>query len=119
MDCPDESDENECEVCRIPDKKYKKEYKPRPLDGQDSLAIRVSLKVNSVDSVRELESVYQVRFALGVMWYDKRLDFYNLHQRKVSYREGQVHVRRSTLFRPDSSTRVYFKIHCIMSTLGV
>ena len=85
IDCEDESDESGCQTCRIP-QKYKQAYKPRPKQGDDSLAVRVSIRIYSIDSIQELKSEYEVSFGLEVSWFDKRLEFYNLHAMlKVGY----------------------------------
>lgn len=77
MDCPDRSDEADCDIIKV-DSSYIKEYPPRALDGTRRLPVNVSIDLLSILEIREVDHAINVQFMLEMTWRDQRLRMHNL-----------------------------------------
>ena len=75
-DCPDLSDEKDCDLLRI-DPDYKNELFPRSPDN-GALPIFVSVEILSLPKIDTLALTFTADFYLQMRWVDPRLTFYDL-----------------------------------------
>ena len=78
--CDDQSDEENCQKVII-SKKYPKNNIPYKISQQKQvikLKTNVSVKINEILSISEVDSKFSLKFALYMSWVDNRLAFQNL-----------------------------------------
>ena len=78
VDCPDSSDEKDCDVLRVPDD-YRSQIFPIMSSG-DPLLVTVNVTILAFPEINTLELSYTVDFILLMQWIDPRLQFYNLRE---------------------------------------
>ena len=76
FECKDDSDENDCETLVINESSYRKRLPPISLSEKTS--ITVSVIVDSVTKVDELEMTFKARLKIYLQWRDERITFKNL-----------------------------------------
>ena len=76
FECKDDSDENDCETLVIQESSYRKGLPPISLSGKTSIA--VSVTVDSVTKIDELEMTFKARLQIYLQWRDERITFKNL-----------------------------------------
>ena len=74
--CEDQSDEESCKSFKIDTSTYSK-INP-PIDKEMKLAVNVSMVIEKIDNVKELEMSLDAKFLLKLEWYDSRLSYKNL-----------------------------------------
>ena len=80
LDCPDRSDEIECNLIHFHDA-YLKEIPPSPKFGQ-TLQVNVTLNLLSILEIREVDNRIDLQFGMQLTWHDKRLSMQNLKHDK-------------------------------------
>ena len=75
-DCPDLSDEKDCDLLRLDDD-YKNELFPRSPDN-NALYIFVSVEILALPKIDTLGLTFTADFDLNMRWVDPRLTFYDL-----------------------------------------
>ena len=78
LDCPDRSDEIDCDLIEFHNA-YLKEIPPPPLKGK-TLSVNVTVNLLSILEIREVESRIDLQFGLQSTWFDTRLSMQNLKQ---------------------------------------
>ena len=74
IDCPDDdSDEQNCIMLSL-NNTYRKTYSPT----KDKVKVNISIHVQSVSNIKELDMTYDVRVRIKFKWFDPRLTFRNL-----------------------------------------
>ena len=63
---------------------YRKSYVPKPPNGLEKLDVGIHITVQTIDSIQELKSSYQIRLIMGIAWKDTRLMFLNLRPNERS-----------------------------------
>ncbi len=76
-DCKDESDESKCNVVKISDDIYHKEY-PAISEEKKVTLVSVNISVIYIDNLEEAGMTFSVKIKIQLKWYDSRLKFYNL-----------------------------------------
>ena len=76
--CPDKSDEIDCEIITF-DKSYLKEVPPPAIDSS-TLPVNVSIDVLSIIDIAEVESRITLQFRMALTWTDTRLTMLNLKE---------------------------------------
>ena len=76
FECIDDSDEKDCETLVINESSYRKRLPPISLAGKTP--ITVSVIVDSVTKIDELEMTFKARLKIYLQWRDERLTFKNL-----------------------------------------
>ena len=78
-DCRDKSDEGNCK--RVKKKAtYQKFIVPPPAagSGNDKINVKISVDIESIMEINEVDGIFQVQFNLLMKWFDSRLSFLNL-----------------------------------------
>ena len=79
VDCYDSSDEDNCFSFKtFPG--YKKHLVPPPLGNSSKLLVNVSIIINQILDIDEIEGIFRVAFDLHTVWVDKRLRYMNLKE---------------------------------------
>ena len=74
IDCPDDnSDEQNC-IMFTTDKTYRKTYSPT----KERVKVNVSIHIQSVSNIKELDMEFDVRLRVKFKWFDQRVTFRNL-----------------------------------------
>ncbi len=76
-ECTDESDESNCDVVKISEDIYHKEY-PAIFDLKKVTPVSVNISVIYIDNLEETGMTLSVKVRIRLKWYDGRLKFYNL-----------------------------------------
>ena len=77
-DCADVSDEKQCRIVALDEKRYiKDDPPPPPLQGQ-KLGVELSMVIKNILDINEVQQVLALKFDLKQVWLDSRLQFYNL-----------------------------------------
>jgi len=76
-ECKDESDESNCNVVKISDDIYHKEY-PAISEEKKVTLVSVNISVIYIDNLEETGMTFSVKIKIRLKWYDSRLKFYNL-----------------------------------------
>ena len=76
--CPDKSDEKDCEQVTL-DEAYKGEKYPI-LDSGEPLALYVNISILSFPDIDTIQSTYLVDFVISMRWLDPRLTYKNLKE---------------------------------------
>ena len=76
-DCPDYSDEKNCDILRI-DSGYKPELFPRNPDGYSAMDIHIRVEILAFPVIDTLGLSFTADFNLLMNWMDPRLTFYDL-----------------------------------------
>ena len=82
-DCSDSSDEKDCAILKIDKTTYIREYPPIVVDENYEpikVSIDISLDIEKILSIDEIEGIFSVAFQLHTVWFDKRLTFMNLKE---------------------------------------
>ena len=77
-DCPDKTDEKDCEQLTVPDE-YKGEKYPI-LNSGEPLELFVNISILSFPDINTLQSTYLVDFVISMRWLDPRLSYKNLKE---------------------------------------
>ena len=77
-DCPDKTDEKDCQQLTLP-ADYKGEKFPI-LDSREPLELFVNISILSFPDINTLESTYLVDFVISMRWLDPRLTYKNLKE---------------------------------------
>ncbi|XP_023337222.1 uncharacterized protein LOC111708162 isoform X2 [Eurytemora carolleeae] len=75
-DCPDGSDEKDCDILEIP-QDYRSELFPLTEDGSP-LVVKMNVTILSFPDISTLQLSYMADFVLLMTWSDPRLEFLNL-----------------------------------------
>lgn len=76
VDCPDKSDEANCDILRL-DSDYRSELFPREEDNS-VLYVYVNISILAFPKINTLELFYTADFILSMRWHDPRLVWYDL-----------------------------------------
>ena len=77
LQCPDHSDEDDCNLIKIDKETYNKEYPPRTVEGYP-LNVTVEVILAAIHQVNELHMTFGSELILCLEWYDDRVVFFNL-----------------------------------------
>ena len=80
VDCDDLSDEKNCKMVVYDEETYIKGKPPKKAE------VKVKFELLNILEIGEIEMVFRSQFKLYMEWYDARLSFLNLHNRKVANR---------------------------------
>lgn len=75
-DCPDGSDERNCDILHVP-KDYRNELFPITISG-DPLRVSINVSILAFPDISTLDMSFLTDFVLLMRWVDPRLKFYNL-----------------------------------------
>lgn len=76
FDCPDQSDEDNCEPLEIDEKNYRKTFPP--FLRSHKTEVRLGLEINSISKIDELANTFKADVGIELKWMDHRLIFNNL-----------------------------------------
>ena len=76
FDCKDESDEHDCETLVIDESSYRKRMPP--ISKSKKVHLAVSIRVNSLTNIDELDMTFKADLNIKVQWRDERIKFKNL-----------------------------------------
>jgi len=76
VDCPDKSDEKDCDILRL-DEDYRGELFPRELDNS-ALVVYINISILAFPKIDTLDLFYTADFVLSMRWRDPRLVWYDL-----------------------------------------
>ena len=82
-DCADHSDEIDCEIVKIDPRSYRKEYPPM-LKDDEKISVNVSMIINSISNIHDINESFQAKFTIILKWFDTRLKFYFLRNTTTS-----------------------------------
>ena len=77
LDCRDYSDEIECTIANIMSS-YSKAMNPPPRPGESKARVMLSIQLEAILKLDELEEIMYVKFILFTKWTDPGLEFHNL-----------------------------------------
>ena len=80
QDCQDISDEKNCMLVFKDSEKYLKDKTPPVENVTEKLPVQLSINVNEIISISEVEQVINIQFQLEMAWFDSRLQYYNLKE---------------------------------------
>ena len=78
QDCKDVSDEKQCQIVSLDEKKYLKDKPPPPLEKGKRLPVSLSMNIFNILGIQEVQNMISLKFDLRAAWFDSRLNFYNL-----------------------------------------
>jgi len=76
VDCPDKSDEKNCDILRL-NEDYRGELFPREIDNS-ALTVFINVSILAFPKIDTLELYYTADFVLSMRWRDPRLVWYDL-----------------------------------------
>ena len=79
-DCKDVSDEKQCKIVSIDEKRYLKDDTPPPVVIGEKLMVTLGIDIISILNIEEVAQVLSLKFDLEEVWLDSRLQFYNLKE---------------------------------------
>ena len=77
-DCIDISDEKQCKIVALDEKRYIKDDVPESVIRGEKLNVTLSMDIQNILDIREVTNVLILKFDLKKAWLDSRLQFYNL-----------------------------------------
>ena len=80
LDCKDLSDERECKIVALDEERYLKDDTPPPLKPGDKQEVTLSLEIQNILNIREVQKIISLKFKLEQIWMDARLQYYNLKE---------------------------------------
>lgn len=80
-DCPDESDENDCELMTIPES-YRPNIPPRSLQSNAAYPVSLHVSVLALEILTEKMEIV-MDFEVTLQWLDRRLVFNDLNEDSV------------------------------------
>ena len=89
MDCPDGSDEIECDKIHI-SKSYLKDVPPIPVFANvekvkpGKVKLNISLTLESILDLDEVKSLMKLKIKLNVTWEDSRLTYIKMHPKQLN-----------------------------------
>ena len=83
LQCPDRSDEDECNLIKIDKQSYNKAYPPRTAEGRQ-LSVKVQVILVAIHQVNELDMTFGSELILSLEWYDERVLFFNLKEKELT-----------------------------------
>ena len=75
------TDELQCNVAEI-DSSYNKLLAPPPDADNSKIRVVVDVMINSFNSFDIIDSSFELEFVLALKWYDSRLVFNNIREKK-------------------------------------
>ena len=87
-DCPDGSDELNCEVVSIEEEKYRKIFPP--VSNGTQTDIFVSIDILSITNIDEMAMTFTSKLRLSFQWKDKRITFNNLNPQGNFLRDSKL-----------------------------
>ena len=82
--CDDASDEVNCKLTEKSNS-YQKHLSPPPvIDKSSKASVNVSVNIETIQEIDEVDAIFQVQFWLQMTWLDKRLTFFSLKQDQTS-----------------------------------
>ena len=81
-DCKDKIDELDCNIAEI-DPSYNKELAPPPEKDKAKVMVVVNVTINSLNSFNLIEENFELEFVVSLKWFDSRLVFNNLREKKI------------------------------------
>ena len=78
--CADLSDEKECKIVSLDIEQYLKDDTPPPLSPGKRLEVILSLDVQNILDIQEVQKILALKFNMEANWKDSRLQFYNLKE---------------------------------------
>ena len=79
-DCADDSDEFNCSIVKIDERKYNKGLPPET-EGKKA-EVNVSIYVQNIEKI-ELPSTFHAKIEVYLKWIDHRLEYHNLHEHNI------------------------------------
>ena len=84
MDCPDGSDEIDCDKISI-SKSYLKDVPPIPEFAKaGKVKLNISLTLESILDLDEVKSLMKLKIKLNVTWEDSRLTYIKMHPKQLN-----------------------------------
>ena len=94
QDCLDVSDEKQCKIVSLDEEKYLKDKTPPPLEKGKNLPVVIGMDIFNILDIQEVQNIISLKFDLEAMWFDSRLDFYNLktdsEMNSLTFAESQM-----------------------------
>ena len=87
-DCPDRSDELNCEIVSIEEEKYQKIFPP--VSNGTQTDIFVSIDILSITNIDEMAMTFTSKLRLSFQWKDKRITFNNLNLQGNFLRDSRL-----------------------------
>ena len=84
MDCPDESDEENCKLLILPRSYNSKVAPAKTVSAYDKTiipaAVNISMVLFNVINIEESKHVIELQFKIVLEWFENRATFYNLKE---------------------------------------
>ena len=80
QDCRDVSDEKQCKIVALDEKRYSKDDAPPSVVEGEKLNVTLSMDIQNILDIQEVASVLILKFDLEEAWVDSRLQLYNLKE---------------------------------------
>ncbi|XP_071747265.1 uncharacterized protein [Lepeophtheirus salmonis] len=76
-DCSDALDEEDCSI--VDTLGYRKEFPPILTSKSEKSLVNITFHLKSINSIKEMKSMYDISFIIELQWKDPRLSFNNLN----------------------------------------
>ena len=80
QNCRDLSDEKECQIVALDKERYLKDDTPPPLTAGKRLEVILSVDVQNILDIQEVQKILSLKLDLQESWNDSRLQYYNLKE---------------------------------------
>ena len=80
QDCRDASDEKQCKIVALDEKRYLKDDSPPSIVVGEKLNVTLSMDIQDILDIQEVTQVLILKFDLEEAWVDSRIQFYNLKE---------------------------------------
>ena len=100
MDCPDKSDEENCQLILL-ESSYIGDYEPVTVDENyeiEKVSVNVSVEVLDILQLSEIEGLFIVSFKLFMTWFDPRIIYTNLKMDRDLNK--LTRVEKETIWKP-------------------
>ncbi len=78
VECPDKTDEIDCQILSV-DKSYLRTVPPPPPENRERSSVSIGVNILSILDIVEVENIFTLQFDLTITWYDERLTMTDLH----------------------------------------
>ena len=80
QDCEDVSDEKQCKIVALDEKRYLKDDTPPSVVEGEKLNVTLNMDIQNILDIQEVAQVLILKFDLEEAWVDSRLQLYNLKE---------------------------------------
>jgi len=94
--CKDRTDEYDCEMLRLDEHVYRKQFPPIA-DAHHHIEVTVSALIVNIGNFDDLSMTYTVKFVMILKWFDHHLIFANL---KPNYHDNLIGDKKHSIWIP-------------------